>query len=245
MRQWYYATDGNSEGPVPEDRLVAMFRSGEVPPDTLVWTDGMQEWAAGGGLETFSAGNGVLPQGSSAADSPSGARGTGAGSSLYLHIPIGRLVFLGILSLGLYEAYWIYRTWRYVKERDGLAIRPFWRGIFGIFFLPGILKRIREDPQANRLEKATFSAGGLAVGWIMLVLLGNLLGRTEETGMNLLGLLISLPSFLFFLPVQEYLNRVNAKLDPAPDYLPWTTGHWVCAGFGILSWLMVLGGVSA
>ena len=49
---------------------------------------------------------------------------------LFLHIPVPRLILLSIASCGLYEAYWIYKNWRYIKERDGLNIRPFWRGVF-------------------------------------------------------------------------------------------------------------------
>ncbi|MBI5777965.1 MAG: hypothetical protein HZA49_00725 [Planctomycetes bacterium] len=53
---------------------------------------------------------------------------------LFLYIPISRLILLSILSFSLYEFYWIYKNWRYIKEREGLEIKPFWRGFFGIFF---------------------------------------------------------------------------------------------------------------
>ncbi len=231
MRQWYHGRDGKTLGPIDEATLQALFRSGELPDETLVWSEGMPDWASARDLPLFScAGAGAPSSAAGAADGP-----------LYLHIPVGRLILLGLLSMGLYEAYWIYRNWRYVKERDGLEIRPFWRGIFGIFFVYGILKRIREDAELNRIEPATFSPGGLAAGWIVLVLAGNLLAKSSDLRVNLFGLLVALPSFLLFLPVQEYLQRVNVRRNPQAAHLPWTTGHWVCAVLGLISWMAVLG----
>jgi hypothetical protein len=58
---------------------------------------------------------------------------TESSTPLFLNISILRLVLLSIASCGLYEAYWIYKNWRYIKERDGLEIRPFWRVFFAYF----------------------------------------------------------------------------------------------------------------
>ncbi|MCA9806026.1 MAG: DUF4339 domain-containing protein [Cyanobacteria bacterium HKST-UBA02] len=244
VRQWFYIERGEQQGPIPEDRIVEMFRSGRLSPETLVWEEGLQEWTAARDIE------GLVPISLSAPPSlpvvpppvtgsdPSAARGP-----MFLYVSIGRLIFMSSISLGLYEAYWIYKNWKYVKERDGLKIRPFWRGFFGIFFIQGILRRIRDDEEAGSLEKATFSADPLAAGWIILMLLGSVLGRVENAELNLLGFVVSFPSFLFFVPVQKYVNRVNARLSPRPDYTPWTTGHIVCLVFGIILWLLILAGI--
>ncbi len=162
---------------------------------------------------------------------------------LFLHIPVGRLVFMSILSLGIYEAYWIYKNWRYLNERDNLKIQPFWRGAFPIFFCHSIFRAIRVDRQLNAIEQADFSAGGLATGWIVLTLLGVTMGRSNNPVTNLVGIILSLPSFLFFIPVQNFINRVNAKRNPAIQYSPWSAGHIVCIIFGILMWLLILAGV--
>ena len=76
---------------------------------------------------------------------------------LFLHIPVSRLILLSIGSCGLYEAYWIYKNWRYIKERDKLNIRPFWRGVFGIFFCHSLLRRIHEDKEARAVAEPAFS----------------------------------------------------------------------------------------
>ncbi|GMW02968.1 MAG: RDD family protein [Candidatus Hydrogenedentota bacterium] len=43
-KQWYYATGGQSMGPVPASELKSLYESGQVLPDDLVWTPGMEDW---------------------------------------------------------------------------------------------------------------------------------------------------------------------------------------------------------
>lgn len=243
MRQWFYAEQGQQQGPIPEDRMVEMFRSGTLSADTLVWMEGLDEWTPARDIENLVPPALSPPPVPTPAPTPPTQRSATPPRPMFLHVPVGRLVFMCIISFGLYEAYWIYKNWRYVKERDRLEILPFWRGIFGIFFVHGILKTIRNDEQTNRLEQATFSAGGLATGWIILVLLGKALGRADDIGLNLLGMIIAFPSFLFFVPVQNYINRVNAKLDPQPAHTPWSAGHIVCLVLGITFWALILAGM--
>ncbi len=165
-------------------------------------------------------------------------------SNIFLYIPISRLIILSIISFGFYEAYWIYKNWRYLKDRDGLQIQPFWRGVFGIFYCYSILKFIYNDQITNKYERAKFSAGGLATGWIILRLLGNVLGRADDISINILGLIIAFPTFLFFVPVQNYINRVNSIKQPRPDYNSWSAGHLLCLFIGSIIWIFWLIGLS-
>lgn len=45
MSQWFYA-EGNQDrrGPIPDEDLVELFRSGRIALDTLVWREGMGDW---------------------------------------------------------------------------------------------------------------------------------------------------------------------------------------------------------
>ena len=52
-----------------------------------------------------------------------------------------KLVFLSLFSFGIYELYWFYRQWKYVKEREGIDIQPFWRAFFGFFFCHAFFRR--------------------------------------------------------------------------------------------------------
>ncbi len=160
--------------------------------------------------------------------------------SKLLYIPVSRLVIMGIITLGLYEAYWIYKNWKYFKERDKLDIQPFWRGIFGLFFCHSLFNSIKNDSEVNTIRKAEFSASRLATAWVIFVILGDLLGRMGNIKLNILGLIIAIPTVLFFLPVQNYINTVNDSIEPRPRYNEWSIGHFVCLTISILLWTLII-----
>lgn len=50
-RQWYYTVAGKQAGPVFESALLLLFQSGQLRPETMVWTEGMDEWVAASSIE--------------------------------------------------------------------------------------------------------------------------------------------------------------------------------------------------
>ena len=47
-RSWFYASNGQQQGPFPEAQLRDLITRGTVRPDTLVWTEGMSGWQRAG-----------------------------------------------------------------------------------------------------------------------------------------------------------------------------------------------------
>ena len=162
---------------------------------------------------------------------------------LFLYISPARLILLSIASMSLYEAYWIYKNWRYIKERDGLDIKPFWRGIFGIFYCHSLLRRIHEDNDARTVQEPTFSAGGLATGWVILLIFANIVSRAPSIAAIIIAAFI--PSFLCLVPVQNYINSVTEKRNPNQKLYGWSSGHIVCLVFGLIIWALLLIGLGA
>ena len=54
-RVWSFANREKPIGPFSEVRMHALLDAGEIRPDTLVWRQGMPEWAAAGTVEPFAA----------------------------------------------------------------------------------------------------------------------------------------------------------------------------------------------
>jgi uncharacterized RDD family membrane protein YckC len=52
---WYHAAEGTREGPLDEQAFAALVRQGRIGADTLVWREGMADWAPYGSLATDSA----------------------------------------------------------------------------------------------------------------------------------------------------------------------------------------------
>lgn len=44
MKQWYYARDSQTVGPIPEDQLVGLLNAGQLDANVYVWTQGFPNW---------------------------------------------------------------------------------------------------------------------------------------------------------------------------------------------------------
>jgi hypothetical protein len=100
-RSWFYASNGQQQGPFPEAQLRDLIVRGTVRPDTLVWTEGMSGWQRAGEIP------GLVPGGSgppSMPPQPGGlppvAAGGYSGGALSADLPVfglfGRSVLLVI-----------------------------------------------------------------------------------------------------------------------------------------------------
>ena len=182
---------------------------------------------------------------------------------LFLYIPLSRLIFMSFLSCGLFEVYWMYKNWWYIKERGdnrkispprrwwryydegGNRIVPILRAWFGYFYCLPLFRRIHEDQEAQAYQIPSFSPGWLFTGWLLLSFLAYMLSGFNGTFI----LALFIPSFLFFVPVQRYVNTVCRKRNPEQAYYRWSSGHVVCLVFGLVVWglvlLLVFSGIAA
>jgi len=58
---WHVASQGTTLGPFPFARLAQMIASGELTPDTQVWTTGMSSWAPAGSVPALAGHFGSTP----------------------------------------------------------------------------------------------------------------------------------------------------------------------------------------
>jgi hypothetical protein len=49
-----------------------------------------------------------------------------------------------------------------------------------------------------------------------------------------------MPSYLFLVPVQNYVNAVSQARSPGVGYYGWSAGHTVCLVIGLAVWSLVL-----
>lgn len=50
---WFYAGSDGAVGPIEREQLESLIERGEVRQDTLVWTEGMEDWMPAGQLALF------------------------------------------------------------------------------------------------------------------------------------------------------------------------------------------------
>ena len=91
-RSWFYASNGQQQGPYPDAQLRELIARGTVTADTLVWSEGMAGWQRAGeipGLFSSASGPPAVPR---SGGPPAGAGGYGGGA---LSIDLGLWEFLG------------------------------------------------------------------------------------------------------------------------------------------------------
>jgi|SRR3989344_2779784 len=154
-----------------------------------------------------------------------------------LTISVNKLIFLSVLTFGLYEIYWFYKQWKALKEIKDLNITAWARGLFAPLFSYSLFKQFFELAK-HETKKNYTSAGWLATGYIIL----NLLWRLDNPYW-----LISFASILTLIPVQNAINEYWLSKHPkhkiSSDYKGFETAILVIGGlFMIFVILGILSG---
>ena len=91
-RSWFYASNGQQQGPCPEAQLRDLIARGTVTADTLIWSEGMAGWQRGGEIPGLF-GGASSPPAIPRSDLPQAAAGGYGGGTL--SIDLGLWEFLG------------------------------------------------------------------------------------------------------------------------------------------------------
>jgi len=128
---------------------------------------------------------------------------------------------MSFMTLGIYEFYWFYRNWSYIRNRDSVSIRPFWRA----FFAPLHFRRLMTDVDAHRATADPISgtqASRLVIAYFILTALWRLPDPYW---------LVSMFSWVVLLPVVTQIAAINR---PCPRELlrnsAWGFKHFVLGG---------------
>lgn len=238
-RPWFYTNATQRFGPVPESLLRTLVRDGQLDPETPVWTEGMSGWeAASVALPRYV--GAVYEQPSPAVDSTPLVQASPAtlpdGQPVFFQVSPTKFVVMSIVTLGLYELYWAYRTWSFVKQRDRVRMMPFWRAWFMLFWVFDLLRLIKRDlsPQIP----VDYRYGWLTFAYVLLWLSARL---PFPLGM------VSILGFLPLLPAVVAVNKANLGRIPS-DRLNAQFTAWNIVGisaFALATLLLVYAFLSA
>ncbi|HFA49546.1 MAG TPA: hypothetical protein ENJ95_11080 [Bacteroidetes bacterium] len=150
-------------------------------------------------------------------------------------VGVNKFILLSILSLGLYGMWWMYKSWKFFKEKDLLDIMPAGRAIFAIFFTYSLFEKIQDYAKSNGYTKS-YSSVGLFVMFILL----NFMARLPPPFW-----LVSLFSFLFLI---QPSNALNYAIKNSNDYngierKEFNTRQIVIVVIGGLFWLLMIAGL--
>jgi hypothetical protein len=129
-----------------------------------------------------------------------------AAESPFFAVSVAKLAVMSVFTFNLYQVYWFYKNWQRIAERERI-VWPLARAIFAVFYCYPCFARIRDHEGVSQLD-SRLHALPLAIGFIAT----NLTWRLPDPW----GW-ISLLSFLFLLPIQSHVNRLNALASPSHD----------------------------
>src|SRR4051812_34895146 len=129
-RSWFYASDGQQQGPYPEAQLRDLITRGTVRADTLVWTEGMAGWQKAGEIPGMVPGGSGPPSIPQSGGLPSGGGGYGyGGGALSIDLPLwpllGRAILYVIGMVLVIPAPWVAtHFYRWLASRTSVPGRP-------------------------------------------------------------------------------------------------------------------------
>jgi len=165
-RKIFLGRDGQTHGPYSEQQISQFLADGRVAATDLVWWEGQPAWLpASEALATLVPDNAnplsLLEPASAQPLTPAVA---------YHHVAPLKFAILSVATLGLYEMFWFYQNWKYVRQRDASQIRPFWRAVFSPLWCFSLARDL-----GNHDDRwTTARAGMVAAAYASLVLASRL-----------------------------------------------------------------------
>ena len=124
-RSWYYAAQGQQQGPISEDELRDLIARSVVTADTLLWSDGMAGWEKAGRIPGLMSGVPEIPPAAPAfaIGGPASAGALSAKLDTWPYFGWALLYVVGqlVIILAPWTAVYLYR---YVVERIRVPGRP-------------------------------------------------------------------------------------------------------------------------
>lgn len=142
-------------------------------------------------------------------------------------------IILSLLSFGLYEIWWQYKTWIFFKERQKLDIMPAPRALFSILFIFSLFEKILVFGKRNGVSKEYSSSGLFALYFF----LNFIINRLPDP--------LFLFSFFSVFVFLEPLNVFNQSLQNSDDFDAYyadgfSQRQMVLIAVGVIFWLLFI-----
>ena len=111
-------------------------------------------------------------------------------------LSVNKFIILSIVTIGLYELWWIYKSWRFFQAKEKSDIMPAIRTVFSIIFLIPLFNKILKLAKRNG-----YKPGYISVFLFVGILITNLLVLLP-TPFSLIAII----SFVFLIPPFKALN---------------------------------------
>jgi hypothetical protein len=147
-------------------------------------------------------------------------------------LSVWKFALFSIASMGFYEFYWNYKSWKFFKEKDNLDVSPFWRTFLMPLFMSSLFDRF-SDMLKKEGYNIKYPTAILIIFWVWI--------NTTTIWKEPIWLLAHL-SFLSFIPVLNSLNIYWKEKFPELQEKPLTIKEITFLTAGIFVFIIALTG---
>jgi hypothetical protein len=159
----------------------------------------------------------------------------------YYPVSIVKLVVLSVMTLGLYDFYWMYKQWKAIRDHSGVDMSPFWRAFFNVWFAYALFVDVRHRSDMADIRE-NVPAGMAAAAYVILVILGRIANKVDSDTLWFISFLSVVP----LMSMQGAINRYIRHQDPNADMNEgFGAGSIIAIVLGGAFWSLILFGMVA
>jgi hypothetical protein len=219
---WAVATrDGQRTG-LDTAAVIALLRSGEITPASLVWREGWPDWVPLRQVPELAGALAPAP-GFGARRDPASTPPPGPGEPWFYNVAPGRALLLWWASAGFYALVWAYRHRSWLERRAGAITSPFWQFRYDRWLPAEVASAAQRVGVRDRVKVtlAPINDALLVLSALCCCLLPIVLG---------IGV-------LRLTELQKAAEVVNQAVAPGAARPPMDVGEWVSLVVGLGVWI--------
>lgn len=145
-----------------------------------------------------------------------------------------QFLVLNFVTFGVYTLWWMYKEWRFIKEKENLDILPAARAIFSIFFIHSLFTRILDYAKSLGYSKS-YSPVLLLVLYIFFTLTSSI--SMLSSLFSLVWVFLMIPPFQAsnFAKLQD--SRFNSEYQSS-----FSTNQIILLVLGVVCWYLFIVG---
>lgn len=223
MSEWFYSQFGQTKGPTTTADIVDKVLHHELELDSYVMNGKNEQWIKIKDIPELMDALHKPEDIPHNVKFPNDLMGEGfqvRAGNIYYYVPIAQMLLYNVISLGLYQFYWFYKQWYYWATNHKKTYLSPDRELSWILFPWTMFEKIETDKELNAVERADFN--GTLIFWMwafsgFFLFMLMQFSRPIHGLSNVIYYLGGVAEIAFLIPIQRYINRVNAKLGNRPD----------------------------
>jgi hypothetical protein len=128
-------------------------------------------------------------------------------------IPVWKFIFLSIITWWIYEIYWFYKYWKFLKDKESIKVNPILRSIFSVVFFYSFIEHIRKF-----LNKSNIQIHDVSI-WLAFLYYVFYIFIFKDDPYWLI-------SFLSFIPILPLVRAINSYWEKEEANLPLKKFNW-------------------